>query len=244
MRALAGWISLPLVVAACGGGGGSSPVGNTTRPSGPAPTILWSIIEDGSGMGHMAYEGLPAVAADGKTVLLPYTAEDGMRGLPNFTLIVKDRADATVGEQVVLPLSEDSAVNSRPSNAAIDEARRFLDRTHAERNWLPMAETSIATDDDDLVDTATFADVVVTLDRRGHLVVSHTGAAVVDKIMSAWLVADQPNGGCPDCGMCTNPPKLREAAIDTASRLVTLLVGYQGTDTCVEPDSVWHVVVW
>ena len=240
-----------VVVAACSG---TSPapatVGNTASPSapaGPAPTIAWSTETAGSDFGSFAWDRLPAVTADGANVVIPRVREDGARGEPNLTIEVKDRADTRVHEQVVLALAGGDGA-AAPTAAAIDAGNAYLATTHAERDLVPLAVAAgHVPDSEDRTGQLSVGGLEVTWN-EGHVVVALGGQVVVERDAPGWLARPYPMcASCPPPDgdlMCTNPSFLREAFADAARRVVVLHIAYEGTDTCWEPDSEYHVVTW
>ncbi|MEZ4401997.1 MAG: hypothetical protein R3B06_18345 [Kofleriaceae bacterium] len=239
--------SLLFAVAACGGTTAAPSIANpgAAQPTGPAPTVAWLAAGDGAGDGSFQATGLPAVSADGTRVLTAEIGEDGARGMPNLTLVIRDRADAVVDRRVVLAAGDD-APTSPPDLAA---ANAWIAAGHGAAAWAPLAAVPVVPDDESLFDattwTATAGDLTIQLTQVGRLRVTAGQATVVDRPVTAWQVADRPMypGAGPD-EQCSNPLYLSGLHVDADRHLAVARISYLGTDTCWEPDSEYHVVAW
>lgn len=209
---------LLIVLAGCAGGAApaATPANTTTPPApvadGPPP----SVARVGPYQGFTA-TGLPAVTSDGTSVVIAEQREDGARGEPNLAIVVRDLADTTVHEHVVL----DPERAPEPSEARLADANAYLARLHRERGLIPLTR-----DPDGVRVTWT----------EPRLAVEAGGAVVVERDLPAWIA--------PPRGECTNPSHLGEVWGAPGQRFVLLRISYAGTDLCWEPDSAWHVVSW
>ncbi len=69
------------------------------------------------------------------------------------------------------------------------------------------------------------------------------GAPVLRTTPASWLAADHPL--CRTCSeVCHNEAFLGSGYADLARSAVVVVVAYRGSDTCWEPRSQEHVVVW
>ncbi len=238
----------PLV--ACGGSSTTPAIGNSGGPGsiGPAPTIAWSGGIPADQAGEFTTTGLPAVAADGSRVIAAWRREDGGRGMPNLTLVVRDRTDTEVHAQVVLAADAAEATTAAPE---LGDHNAYLAQTNVEIGWMPLRPAALTAggEGDGFIDASTWdasdGDVGLHFDQDGHLVIEQRGTVVVDRLMSTWLAADRPMyEGAPPDEICHNPAALTEAFLDGGRRLVLVRTAFRGTDTCWEPDGEYHVVSW
>jgi hypothetical protein len=204
-----------VALAACGGG--AAPAPSNVAPPREAPITPAPSIARAPEDGPFTWTGLPAVTADGSNVVIANAREDGARGEPNLTLLVKDRADALVEEQVVL-----APDGEQPWRANLDTTNAYLARVHQERELVPLAPIA-------------GSGLEVAWD-EGRLIVRSGDAAVVEREHRDWTIAPTPQ--------CENPSFLADAWTDAARKLVLVKISYRGTDTCWEPDSSYHVVAW
>lgn len=234
--------ALCLLAAGCGSQASSS--GPTVAPSnfkdvpavtGPAPKLAW--IDNG-----FVLTGLPAVAADGNKILLPVMLEDGGRGYPNLAVVVKDRSDAVIHQQVVLGLDDNAMDQPPPSEAAIADANQYIDRNHGEQNWQPMKLLEASRDEDSGEYTNVVAgDGVEITWAAPRLSVKAGNAVVFEREFAAWEAEKYSVG---EAGECENPSYLGGAHLDAGRKVVVIEISYYGNDTCWEPDSQHHVVAW
>ncbi|MBK9037109.1 MAG: hypothetical protein IPL61_38675 [Myxococcales bacterium] len=243
---------LLVLAAACGGPSRGGTIANHggAGPTGPAPTIAWSGGPPGEG-GSFTATGLPAIAAGGDEVLVADIGEDGARGMPNLALVARGRDDRERARRVVLTADAAEAQDPDQPMAAPDVAgaNAWLAEQHQRAAWTPLVAAAITANDESALAAerwaATSGDVALTFDDSGHVVITVAGAAVVDRLMTAWLAPDAPMypGAGPD-EQCYNPIALAAAYLDGAHKLALVRVTFRGNDSCWEPDGAYHVVAW
>jgi hypothetical protein len=131
--------ALVAVLVACSSPAKPPVIQNTpAAPSRAAPTITRG------GTYGLTTVGLPAVAADGSRIVAAFRESDATRGMPNLTLIVKDRADRETERHVVLSVAEadhfldDAEGNNAPLAARITRANDWLLDRHAALRFEPL----------------------------------------------------------------------------------------------------------
>lgn len=235
-----------VVIAACGSPAQVRPLegrATTPAPSTPAPYVL-----RGGDYGLTA-EGLPATAGDGRAVVIAVRDSDGLRGLPNLTVVVRDRRDALVADKVVLSVAEadqmlDDASGANPAlDARIAAANAWLRDLHATHRLVPLtrlepdagytpSERRRATGGDV---TVAWIDDTLRITRGETLLVSRNTP-------KTWLVDDYPIG---TGDTCSHPAYLGGAAIDLARAIAVVTISYAApSDMCDEPSDVHHVIAW
>jgi hypothetical protein len=221
------WIGALVMMAACGGGT-AAPVhvdNATSAPAGPAPTIAWAATDGGDFDGDFEISGLPAISADGTLIVYAHQGEDGARGEPNLTIVVKDTADAVVHREVVLEYADQFAP---PSPDAIAAANRYL----AAQAWTPIQPAH-----------------VVASDPYAGVPFSDSASATLGGRTVRFAASEHPAWAVPDAPMypgaaemCSNPAYLGGAWIAPDRGVALVLISYLGNDSCWEPDSEEHVV--
>ena len=159
--------------------------------------------------------GLPAVADDGSLVVLAHRDNDGGRGNPNLTLIVRDRADRELARHVVLTADEADRLSPAQLAERFTAGQRFLTGTRAGRHVHPLLPLTAANPVADPPPPAVggawslrWTPTAVELTERGQP--PRSLPARPD-----WLAPDHPM--CPTCGLtCHNPPFLRAGHLDAA----------------------------
>ncbi|MBA3456934.1 MAG: hypothetical protein H0T42_27845 [Deltaproteobacteria bacterium] len=217
-----------VLLAACGGTPAISPPSHTTTshsaPSTTPPEVRFESLQ-------LTGSGLPAITADGASVVYAVVDGDGGRGNPNLALVIKDRKDRELERFVVVtPNESEGQYDDRGPSAAlivkIDAADRWLAKLHARSNLRSLSTQGI----------------VVELGSR--LTIHARGALVVDIATPAsWSVPDKKL--CTTCeDLCRHPMFVGAAHADLDRRIVLLTVSYSGTDLCPEPVSQHHVLTW
>jgi hypothetical protein len=224
--------SLLFLVAACGPKPVVVPANDTPQPPpaapiGPGPKVHWA-------HGQFTTDGLPAMSKDGSKFVYAYSADDGGRGAPNLSVIAKDSTDTQVNELVVLRAGDADA----PDPAKIDDANRYLAGGYASFDYETLQPAAI----DDTGEDASFGGVSIHFDDTGHLVVKDGDTVLAERDEPDWLVKDTPMGETGE--MCHNPAFLADAWVEVQRGAAVLHVAYRGTDSCWEPDSTMHVIVW
>lgn len=182
-------------------------------PTTPAPSLRW--VDNG-----FDTERLPAVARDGKTVVLGIHVEDP-RGLPNLTLVIRDRNDGNVRSFPVLGIEEivtmfDDQGPTPALRARIADGNQLLADAHRGSDLVPLAPTT----------EVQWA--------ANHLTIKD---AVDRGTPASWLAPGGPRD-------CTYPASLAAAWIDRERKLAVVTISYTSSDTCSEPPSQHHVIAW
>lgn len=170
---------------------------------------------------------LPAVSADGKRVAFVRQLEDGGRGNPNLSLVIKSTADGRELEVIEVLAPEPRWKPER--EAEVRERLARANRLLAAGAWTPMKRPSY---DDAAIDggAVTFEVGELTVRTRGdRLEIARGRQVVARRQLSRWLGAgDQ---GCPVS------PQLRDASATAA--LALLEFGFVGEPGCWrEPKTV------
>jgi hypothetical protein len=236
---------LLIAVAACSASSAAPLAGQapTRSPAGPPPTIAW-------GDHNFVANGLPAVSSDGSLVVLAVMREDGARGNPNLAIVVINRRDAITSKGDILTADDaDRVVTDTVTpelHARIAGANDVLARIHAGHDLVPLdtlfVDDSIAPPQRHLVENNT-----MSIDWKPSVVeVRRKGQRLLDRDTPAsWLAKDTkmcPHGGCTE--ICHNPAFLDRAWASADRAIAVLKISYEGTDTCWEPPSEYHVVAW
>ena len=230
-----------LVIAACGGK--QAAIGHDgpgAAPAGPVPTLGF-VAEDGD-YGSFKWTGLPAIAVDGSTIVLPIDETNRPPGFPNLTLEARDRSDHTISKHVVLATSGDDGEPQPPGDLAGGNAWLAAQHQAHPLAPLPLLGEHHTSFDEEGPTSVSSGTLVVTWD-AGHLNVRDGGAVVVDAQHPDWLAPTHPL--CPDCEeTCANPSYLGRVHGDVARHVLLVEIGYHGTDSCWEPNPETHVVAW
>lgn len=164
--------------------------------------------------------GLPAVSADRKRVAFVRELEDGGRGNPNLSLIIRDAAaDKNLEVIEVLPVEP----RWRPEREA--EVRGKLagaNRRLAAGSWTPMDHPDY---DDAAIDGAamTLAIGALTVRARGdRLEIARGRRVLARRQLRSWLG--------PGAQGCPVAPRLRDAR--AGSGLVLVEIGFEGAPGC------------
>ncbi|MBA3500457.1 MAG: hypothetical protein M4D80_36590 [Myxococcota bacterium] len=211
---------------------------NTQLATAPAPTVARG------GIYGLTTVGLPAVAADGSRIVAAFRESDGQRGMPNLTLVIKDRRDTETDRHVVLSVAEadqfldDAEGNNAPLAARITRANDWL----AKRRWelllvLDPEPTPIPADR-----TKASRGGVTASWERSHLRITDGVATLVDIDTPASWLPEQSKVGT---NVCARSPYLGGAAIDRANKLAVITISYTAdSDFCLEPPDQHHVITW
>jgi len=245
------FVSLVLI-AACGAPA-APPISNTSAPvlTGPVPTVAMRLGDDGDFGTTFTATGLPAIAADGKHVVVAVIGEDGARGAPNLALVERDRNDAVVRTVVVLTADEATMNDDAPvaPQAKLDAANQFLVELHGSRGLVALTPMQMVGSgaEDEMAAYGSPKDAVadgVTLrwDEGKIMVTDQRAKILVDRQTKGWTAPSRAR--CADCDVCSNPSFLAGAWIDRARQVIVARISYTGNDTCWEPDSQDHVIAW
>lgn len=231
-------LGLLVVLAACGAKAQPGAVDNHVAPAGPSPTVAW-------GENGFATTDLPAIASDGTTVVYAHQGEDGGRGFANMEIVVKDTHDQKLRSHQVMQAPDDAEEPIDPTPEQIAAANQFL----AEGQWIALAAPAgeiVGSDPDEgpvfsESATATIGTLEIGFGNSGRVTVRDGGIVVHDSAHPDWLAKDY----AIDAEItCSNPPYLGAAWVAADRHVALLKVSYVGNDTCWEPDSEEHVVVW
>ncbi len=191
---------------------------------------------------------LPAVSADGATVLLGIQDADGGRGNPNYRLELRDRGDAKLGEHVVLTANEaDAMIDAGGKTATLDRrtaaANRWLSEQHAAKRFAPLQPLEVEPGEEIASAFRATGGGITVEWRPSRLTIAKAGQPLLDRATPAtWLARDRPMPGGTEA--CHNPAYLGGAAVDLEHKVAVLQIAYGGTDTCWEPNAAHHVVAW
>jgi hypothetical protein len=175
--------------------------------------------------------GLPAVTADGSRVVFPVREHDGERGLPNLTLIVKDRRDREVARHVVLSVAEadtmldDAAGNNPALDDRVSRANRWLDELQRSSHLVEM-------------DSA----LTVFVD---HTFRFHDGERIVvdRKVPPDWI----PEPVKVDGRECRYEPQLEDTKLDSTRAIAVARFSYfarSRSPRCPELSRQTHIITW
>lgn len=227
-----------LVTAACGQPAppvltGHAPLG---EPAGPAPAVAWA--------DHaITTTGLPAIARDGSSIVVAHRDSDGGRGNPNVTLVEKDRGDRELGRFVVITADDVDRLDAHALELRFTAAAGWLDQRHAARRLTAMTALVTRPPTDDAPAQAAGAGLTLRWAPNQLVLERAGGAAVTRETPASWLAADHPL--CPTCReICHNDAFLAGGYADLERSAAVVVVGFRGSDTCWEPGSQEHVVVW
>ncbi|HET7503644.1 MAG TPA: hypothetical protein VFK02_21635 [Kofleriaceae bacterium] len=227
-----------VAIAACGQPAppvlaGRAPPGD---PPPPAPAVTWT--------DHaITVTGLPAIAQDGSAVVIAHRDGDGGRGNPNLTLIEKDRSDRERSRFVVITSDEVDRLDPHAIARRFAAARSWLDDHHAALALTAMTPLATRFPSDEAPAVATGAGIAIRWVPSELVIERQAGAPIVRTTPPTWLAADYPM--CQTCSeVCHNDAYLGGGYADVAHTAAVVVVSYRGTDTCWEPGSQEHVVVW
>jgi len=233
------------VVAACSAPPQPPPViGNapSLNPSGPAPRVARG------GMYGLTTSGLPAVAADGSRIVAAYRESDGARGMPNLTIVMKDRGDTDVERHVVLSIAEadtmldDAEGRNPPLDERVARANHWLHDRHAVLKLvaLPLLDpeaTKVPADR-----TKATRDGVTVVWQTSHLRITDGADVLVDRQTPTSWLPEHATVGTNACRRCAY---LGAAAVDRTRELAVVTISYTADgEFCVEPPDQHHVVTW
>jgi hypothetical protein len=219
-------------------------------PTTPAPTAVWRNHE-------IVVTGLPAIAENGAVVVVAHRDSDGGRGNPNLTLIERDRRDEVVRQLQVITATEVDQLTPAEIERRFSAAAGWLEERHAARHLVAMTalEAHPPIDTTPGFATGRHGEIVrwapstleVDLGSRPASSGSGAGSAPGPHLTRAtpptWLVADRPL--CATCTeVCHIDAFLGGAYLDIARRAAIVVVSFRGSDTCAEPGSQEHVVIW
>ena len=219
-------------------------IGNapSLNPSGAAPRVARG------GMYGLTTLGLPAVAADGSRIVAASRESDGARGMPNMTIVMKDRDDREVDRHVVLSVAEadtmldDAEGKNPPLDERVARANHWLHDRHAVLKLvaLPLLDPEPTRVPADRT-KATRAGMTVAW-QTGHLQITDGADVLVDRqTPSSWLAETVTVGTT----VCRRAAYLGAAAVDRARALAVVTISYAADgEFCVEPPEQHHVVTW
>jgi hypothetical protein len=230
-------LGLLLAIAACGSPAPPPPpLSGHAAPDAPAhpePTLAW-VKRD------IVTTGLPAIASDGSSVVIAHRDNDGGRGNPNLTLIEKDRNDRTLRSHVVITADDSDQLPHAQIQDRLRSAAAWIHERHAAKHLVPMTALTMAKP----TGVPAVGPGVAVRWSPNQVVIERDGAAPITHTTPAsWLAPDHPM--CRTCTeVCHNDAFLGAAYVDIERAVAVIVVAYHGTDTCWEPSSQEHVVVW
>jgi hypothetical protein len=184
--------------------------------------------------------GDPAITPDGRTIIVPYVAEDGARGEPNLTVFTLDRAGKTKARIPVIDVANGPVPGGEAARAKL----------YADTHPIEMSRLD-PTDGADDSTHQTYEGLTVDLSETGTLTVRPKGQRTIRRSNSGWRTkptaavaarmkkeADQ--GGNP----CFNGARIGPVWVDMKRRAAVVFIRYHGNDSCWEPDSDFVVVTW
>ncbi|HEY4238168.1 MAG TPA: hypothetical protein VGM88_00050 [Kofleriaceae bacterium] len=225
--------ALLVALAACS----SSPGPAQVVPPAAPPTIEW----DGS---QVTTERLPAVSADGTTIVYAHERTGGGRGghVPRLVLAGRDDRERDSTQLATIDEVVDGTLGPADAKQRAEAARAWL-AAHAPR-VTPMTVLAVQRPDDGSQAHEATGDGFAIDWTPSHLAIRHGAEVLLDRATPpGWLVG--PHKLCDSCEeTCENPAHLAAAAIDLAHRVALVTLAFQGSDTCWEPDAATHVVAW
>lgn len=232
---------LAFALAACSGPAATAPPQHraAAAPTTPAPAVTRA--------GELRAHGLPAVARDGSLVVYAQRLSDGLRGMPNLTLFVRDRADRAAGEHVVVSVAEadqflDDMTRTNPAlDARVAAANRWLADRHARDVLEPM--TAVGPGTPVLGQQRVARGALAVTWEHPRLRITDGDVVLVDRTTPAsWLVEPYVIG---TGQTCEHPPYLAGAHVDLARKLALVRIGFAApSDMCGEPSDQLHVIAW
>ena len=200
------------------------------------------------GPSSLTTTGLPAIAQDGSRIVAALRESDGARGLPNLTLVVKDRSDKQIESHVVLSVAEADQFldDAEGKNPALDQrvgvANHWLHDRHVVARFVPLALLTPEPTDIPADRTRATGDQLVVEWTKSHLRITDHGDILVD--------ADTPKTWLPEqfkigTNVCLRSAYLGSAAVDRERRVALVTISYTAdSDFCSEPPDQHHVVTW
>lgn len=229
------------VLAACSAPA-PAPVQHGAMPAVPAPRVVRG------GLYGLAAEGMPAVAADGALVVAAFRESDGERGLPNLTVIIKDRSDAEVARHVVLSVAEadgmlaDAAGNNPQLDDRVARANAWLAERHARHRFAAMTVLEpVATPHPADRRTATHGSLAVSWEPSRLRIRDGATELVARDTPASWLPENVTLG----TDVCRRTPYLGGAAIDRGRGIAVVTIStVTDSDRCLPATDQHHVIVW
>lgn len=188
----------------------------------------------------------PSITRDGRTLVVPYQAEDNARGEPNLALRIYDRRGRIVTTHVV------RMVDQRTDDRAVWRQERVASKRlrtlRTKRGLVPLAPVEPTLRTPVRIEAA---DVQVELSGTGDLTLTAGGARRVRRTSRAWTT--EPTAAQQrqiravlDRGelACFNAAELGDVWLDRARRAAVVQIRYHGNDSCWAPDSERVVLTW
>jgi hypothetical protein len=214
-------------------------------PSGSWRGVAPKVARDATGL---VTRGLPAIADDGSRIVAAFRESDGDRGLPNLTLVIKDRSDKHIDIDVVLSVAEadkflDDADGKNPAlDARVNAANQWLHDHHVVSRFVPLAPLTPDPEPIPADRTRATGDNLVVEWTQTHLRITDRGDALVDiDTPKSWL-PEQPKVGA---NACMRSAYLGGAAVDRMRKLALVTISYTAdSDFCLAPSDQHHVITW
>lgn len=229
-----------VVLVACSSAPARQPTVTNTTPAarGVAPTVARG------GMWGLTTTGLPAISTDGAHVVAAFREPDGDRGMPNMTLVIKDRGDREIEKHVVLSIAEAEQFldDAEGKNPALDERIARANTWLSQRRFTPLLALDADPAQIPADRTKVMRDGVVVSWEDSRLQIRDGARALVDTVTpKSWL----PESFKVGANVCVRFAYLEGAAIDRAWRLAVVTIGYGAdSDFCSEPPDQNHVITW
>jgi hypothetical protein len=228
----------------------------------PAPAAEAAAAAPAASLHDRLWAVQPSVTSDGSQILVPYTAEDGGRGMPNLRFQVWNRRGKLVQQQLIQDVEQylgDGGPPEAASQVTAQEraAGKLLD--DLERKGLqPLVSAPSSRDDSSRgrVDYTYVAEgdhtpsLTLDLSEAGTLTIKPRGHAAIRRD-GGWRTAPTPKEARRlqaryDAGEigCFNPAHIGATWVDLARRVAVISIGFDGNDTCWEPSSDMITVAW
>ena len=213
----------------------------TTAP----PTIAPQVVRGGTY--GLTTERMPAIATDGSRIVAAFRESDGDRGLPNLTVIVKDKSDREVERHVVVSIAEADAMvdDANGKNPQLDErirrANAWIADQHAALRFEPM--TLLVPESGHPADRkrATAGSIVVTWEPNRLRITDGPTVLVERETPKSWI----PENTTVGTNVCLRSPYLGAAAIDRTRKLAVVTIStVTDSDFCLPATDALHVIVW
>lgn len=230
-------LAATLALAACAAPPPPPPLsGHATAPppTGPEPTVRWAGRD-------VQITGLPAISADGATLVIAHRDNDSGRGNPNLTLVEKDRKDRVVSRLVVLTANEADQLDAAQIDERFARAARWLHDRRVARSLVAM--TPLVLGKPAGAASSPAGGLTLRWTPNWLVIEREPAASVVRATPATWLAPDHPM--CHNCTeICHNEAFLGGGYVDLKRSIAIVVVAFRGTDTCWEPSSEHHVVAW
>jgi hypothetical protein len=221
--------------------GTAGPAAQPPGPVGPPPRLAWAEHE-------FQATGLPAVSADGATIVLGIQDNKSPAGFANYRFELRDRRDGKIKVHGVLTAKEAEPLYTEDGQLAgiddrIDAANRWLAEQHQALRLAPLQQLAPEPGEEGIVDTRRASSGELTLEwKEDRLTIAKGGAPLhAQATPGSWHAKSY--AVAPDF-TCSNPSFLGAAHVSLDRKVAVVTVRYYGTDSCWEPPDAPHVVAW